>query len=597
MNLKEFTETVDHTAQQMNREQLQLLVHSIARKVPEENRRDFTKLLEDVQVSNTLKGDGKLKIDIKKVDGIEIHKEMKRLEKLFGKIESGETSLQANGYGDYSSGYGEGDWVWEYDEADEIWRIYEDACRLLIRCVNDGFYHEAVELFDIMMKSEVTVENDWEDFSMGLKELRDEKLISVNLENLALYVLYAAYQDAAPKERARKLYDYFSISFFKKVSLENMLGLGKDELESLSQFWDAWIGLLIERQGDTERRLLEEAVIYQRGEEELLSVARLACEKHPSLYLRTLQSLEQLHDSRRLLEIGKEALENVNEKYVLRSEIALKTAEAAINLGNEEEAKVFWLEAFKSNTTPVNCLRLMVTTKAQDSCRKTMREIVARSKSCGPREYHSVEELTENFVETYNKNILRFLDGDFEFVMNKCRQIKESLGWSSTFMKCGLALLLLLLLKDDNLKQGCKSMAGNTRYYMNFGAGTYFKGTRHAQEYGKNQTVSPDELEIFWQCFTSWKSEFPVTDERATQYLTELEKIIDKRVRAIVSGQYRAHYSSVAALAAALGEVKESRGERFAKEEILQRYRDAFPRHSSFRSALKEYGLKDTRKK
>lgn len=255
------------------------------------------------------------------------------------------------------------------------------------------------------------------------------------------------------------------------------------------------------------------------------------------------------------------------------------------------------LEAFKSNTTPVNCLRLMVTTKAQDSCRKTMREIVARSKSCGPREYHSVEELTENFVETYNKNILRFLDGDFEFVMNKCRQIKESLGWSSTFMKCGLALLLLLLLKDDNLKQGCKSMAGNTRYYMNFGAGTYFKGTRHAQEYGKNQTVSPDELEIFWQCFTSWKSEFPVTDERATQYLTELEKIIDKRVRAIVSGQYRAHYSSVAALAAALGEVKESRGERFAKEEILQRYRDAFPRHSSFRSALKEYGLKDTRKK
>lgn len=66
MNLKEFTEMVDHMTQQMNREQLQLLVHSIARKIPEENRKDFTKLLGDVQGNNTLKGGGKLKIDIKK---------------------------------------------------------------------------------------------------------------------------------------------------------------------------------------------------------------------------------------------------------------------------------------------------------------------------------------------------------------------------------------------------------------------------------------------------------------------------------------------------------------------------------------------------
>ena len=107
-------------------------------------------------------------------------------------------------------GYGGDNWVWEYEETDEIKRVFEDSGRLLIRCVNDGFYHEAVELFDIMMETEVTVENDWDPFTMGLEKLLDEGLISVNLENLALHVLYAAYQKAAPEERARVLYDYFT---------------------------------------------------------------------------------------------------------------------------------------------------------------------------------------------------------------------------------------------------------------------------------------------------------------------------------------------------------------------------------------------------
>ncbi|MCD7966250.1 MAG: hypothetical protein LUG90_10860 [Clostridiaceae bacterium] len=139
-------------------------------------------------------------------------------------------------------------------------------------------------------------------------------------------------------------------------------------------------------------------------------------------------------------------------------------------------------------------------------------------------------------------------------------------------------------------------MAEDARRYMNFDAETYFKGAGHAEEYGKNRTVPPDEQNVFWQCFRQWKTEFSVTDEQAEQYLADLEKIIDKRVRAIVSGQHRAHYGSVAALAAALGEVKESRGEVSAKEAVLQKYREAFPRYSSFHAELRENGMKDTRK-
>lgn len=596
MNLKEFTEFVDQTAQELNQAQLHCLLHSIARKVPEENRGDFVVLLKDVKELHDVGEDGdsaKLKRKIKKLDDKEIRAELKRLRNLFSRIESAQLSIQADGDEDYSVG---GGWEWDYGEADEISQAYEDGCRLVVRCVNDGFYEEAVELFDSMMETEVTVENDWEDFSMGLEELKNEKLISVNLENLALYVLYASYQTADPRYRAQKLYEYFSIHFFKTVSLERMFSLGREELGEQQEFWDDWISLLSKKSGDTAQRLLEEAVRYRSGDAGLLEAARLASGTHPSLYLKALQSFEQLHDHVKQLEVGKEALERVEKKYVIRSEIALKTAEAAIRLDKVEEAEGYWLEAFLSHTTPVNYLRLMVESRDGARWQKTVKDIILSVKPYVSSQYGLPKELTENVVSVYDRNILRFLDGDIEFVMELCRKVKKPLGWSSTFMKCGIPLLLLFLLEGDELRQGCTKMAGTVRSYMEFKAETYYKGTASALEFGERQTACPNELELFWKCFIRWKAGIVVEEKQAQRYLQYLERIIDQRVRAIVSGKFRAHYSSVAQLAAALGEVKESRGEQSAKAAILQKYREAYPRYSSFHAELRSYGMADTRK-
>ena len=87
-----------------------------------------------------------------------------------------------------------------------------------------------------------------------------------------------------------------------------------------------------------------------------------------------------------------------------------------------------------------------------------------------------------------------------------------------------------------------------------------------------------------------------VAEEEAKSYLTSLEEMIDRRFRAIVSGQHRNHYRSVAALAAALGEVKASRGDIGAKEKLLLKYREEFPRHSALHSELRGYGMPDMRK-
>ena len=68
--------------------------------------------------------------------------------------------------------------------------------------------------------------------------------------------------------------------------------------------------------------------------------------------------------------------------------------------------------------------------------------------------------------------------------------------------------------------------------------------------------------------------------------------LIDQRVKAIVSGQHRDHYGSAAALAAALGEVKESRGEVNGKQKALLEYKGLYSRRSAFHRELRAMGMK-----
>lgn len=48
-NLREFTELVDKLGELMTKEELQTAFHSLARRVPEENREDFLEILHCVR--------------------------------------------------------------------------------------------------------------------------------------------------------------------------------------------------------------------------------------------------------------------------------------------------------------------------------------------------------------------------------------------------------------------------------------------------------------------------------------------------------------------------------------------------------------------
>lgn len=129
---------------------------------------------------------------------------------------------------------------------------------------------------------------------------------------------------------------------------------------------------------------------------------------------------------------------------------------------------------------------------------------------------------------------------------------------------------------------------------LGFTAESYFKGTKKQDQY---KTVHIKDMDAFQDCFRRWKEMQHLEDGQAQSYLSSIENLIDQRIKAIVSGQYRNHYRSAAALAAALGEVKESAGKSSARQDTMLKYQNEFPRHSSFCGALMSFGMKKVRKR
>ena len=52
------------------------------------------------------------------------------------------------------------------------------------------------------------------------------------------------------------------------------------------------------------------------------------------------------------------------------------------------------------------------------------------------------KENQPNLIDAY---MLAFLGGEFDYVRESVMNTKNALGWSASFMKCGLAAFLLLL--------------------------------------------------------------------------------------------------------------------------------------------------------
>lgn len=563
---------------QLSKEELKTILLRVSEELSEKQMKILYKIIADCKTKEKKSEMYEERMSQKQVD-----EKMQQIRQWKQQIDEGELYLDTEEYEDYSSGYWDSDWITEYFDNQGIGEKLISMIRFAEDCVNDRKYQEANEIYEWLWEMSVMTDSEWED-GADLETLIENKIINIEIRRLALLTLYACYQCLKPEQRAEGLYLYLSNSIFPKLQIEDIFYIGREELQDTERFWKDWIKLLKSKKGDTETRLLKEAVMYYEGLEGLVKTAEENPSFHPALYNSIIEEYEKQHMYASIEEIGKKALAVLDKNLVIRGKIALKAAAAASHQQHEEEMMGFCWEAFCSDTSVENYLRLFGTEKLAEKYGRQGWKVLQNCQKGNAGNLWNITEFEQNNIDDYEYNRLKFYTGDFENVKIISRNPKGSLGWSSSFIQDGIRLFLLYLYEKKLPSKAAASIAA----YVGF---TDKKDTKNLLEFERRiqEESSKCKVSEFWNYFQRWKVYFPMDEEKKKRYLAWAEKIVYSRADAIVSGQHRNHYGQVAVLLAMVGEIKEGMGETGAKNRIFADYKSKFPRHSSFQREMKTY--------
>ena len=180
--------------------------------------------------------------------------------------------------------------------------------------------------------------------------------------------------------------------------------------------------------------------------------------------------------------------------------------------------------------------------------------------------------------------MILFFEEKFSNMIKLGMKETRPLGWSYTFMKEGLSLLLLLLFKGKTLHAGMRAMLNRVQNACGFTLEEYERGTI--------VTDNERKADYFLELFQNWKKDVVISDEDEVRWMNMIERLISLRTSGIMEANRRNYYHECAQFIAAFGEVKESRGETGAKQQFMRSYRDQYPRRRNFIADLKACGMK-----
>lgn len=567
--------------QKLNKENLQNIILEIAKTLTEEQGRRLEVLLQEYLTDDAEYKDEQLK---QRMSQEFVDEKMLQVKTWMQQIDDGEICLDVEEYEDYSDSYWDRDWIVEYYDNQGIGDKILSIIQFAKNCVDDRRYKEANDIYEWLWEMCVCADSEWDSDPVDLEMLEENNVIRTDMKQLALLTLYADYQVQEPNNRAEDIYLYFSYATFKKLYIEDVFYVGRENLTGKEQFLNDWIALLQTKSGETEARLLTEAVFNRDGIEGLVTMADENADIHPSLYLTAMVEYSKKHDYLQMESVGENAIEKIDKKFKIRSQVALKAAYASSYLLHEENVMKFCWEAFCSDTTIRNFLRLFATkemAKRYGINGKTILSSVSRNDSIA---FGRNEELRQNQLSTIEFDMLCFFTGDFVKAKNASKNPKESLGWSGTFMPYGIRLFLLYLYEKPLPSKAAESMAR----YIGFPDETDIENLL-AYENDIIEESRRNKVSMFWNYFQRWKAYFPISLEEKKKYLEWAEKIVHNRAEALVSKQRRNHYGEAAELLAMVAEIKENMGMPGAKRMIFVEYKRKFPRHSAFQSEMKYY--------
>ena len=210
---------------------------------------------------------------------------------------------------------------------------------------------------------------------------------------------------------------------------------GEEELPEFSEFLKGWIDYLGKQTGSVSDSLFLEAVGLCNDTQVAGKYAKKFAAAHPALYLELLEHPKG-SDPRELAELGEEALKQIPKKYIIRGRIALKTAEYRLAAKEDRESvKKYYLTAFESDTNAVNYLRGILNGLDKEEDRKELSRVIGtfdlgKSSSWGCGGSIASSERAENIPDRNVLLSLKFLDGQFEEVLEKGLNQSKALGWT-----------------------------------------------------------------------------------------------------------------------------------------------------------------------
>lgn len=579
----------------MRREELLQMIDKMS---PEQQKEIFVKYIEKCTEEEknfleqiilsvyTISSEKRIEKNTPKLSKEYVEEKMEQIRDWKEKIDGQELYLRAEAYEDYCYDYWEREMEWEYYDEMDVGSKLAEMVDFANDCINYQYYKEALEIFDYLLGIEVTVEDEYGDgtATIDLEELAEDRIFSPDLQKMALQTLYATYQVHKAENRAKELFYYFQYHIFQKIHMEDMLKVGREELQELNIFWENWIQFLEEEKGDLAGRLLKEAVIYYKGVEGLEEASIRNYNSHPSLALATLYEYANSYNYKKMEKIGIEALKNIDTSLKIRSEIALMTAFSAEYLQHTKNEYICYFEAFRSQTSVRNLLRLYANEELAITYKDKIKKIVLNIQP-KKEDFFSTNrsrELALNTVDSFLYNELCFYIGYFGYARKQIQNPEGSLGWSGKFIRRGLTLFLVYLYDKDTPTKAIDTLVDN----ISFGE---VEDNGFLPQFEKDIVSQQKRNHTFWHSFQCWKKYHPMEQVRKEKYYLWAKNIVYSRAEAIVGGQFRRHYEEVAILLAALGDIKESWGDFEEKNKIRFTHKKKFPRHSAFQSAIARY--------
>lgn len=549
MHYHDFMGKVEDKLQKMSENDKIKWMKNIARTTGKHDRLQFLTSLDQKQIERSASYD------------------KKQLTAWLKKIEDSDLYFECSSHEVYGNHYLDNDYAYEYYDSFHIGAEIEKIVNIAEDLLFQGKYLEALDVYEHLYTLSFSIWDrnmeEWEE--LGFVEAIEEEIITIDLKQLGLSLMYAVYQTSTGADRATKLFTYLNQNVYKDMSVEEVFTTGPEELNHIDTFIEEWIGFLVMLENDRASELLREACLLQGGINRLCEVANIHYEKHPVLYKYACEYLLNEDNHLTCERVGLGAIHVLRKNLLIRSEIARLTVKAAQQLDHFNIVETCYINAFQSHSTLGNFCRLFELSNHREIMNQATKYMETLPEKQIPNYHYANVQMKENHLSRIHKDVIKFFNEEFDVLFHKHHRDSMVLGWGSGAKGIVVPLFLLLLNKNNHLSKAEKQLIDGIFYRIG---------------------IEESDNNYFEKWLLNWREKVVLTTDQYDKYLSWVKKQVDKRTTAVVGGGFRKSYYKAAKLIVALGETLESNGEQNATARIIDHYQKEHSRKRAFKAEI-----------